>query len=315
MTFDTEKHIANQIITCEQEISKIFSAIDGLSDPVLRKAKTARYAQFVRHNALLQTLVADPTLGTAEQRAHLQQLFNDANALRWQLALSALPAVKRLARRMQFAGIDYDEAYQEGMIGCLNAATRFDPTRGIRFQTHAKWWARAAITREIDRIRGKSGASSLQVINLHKEINFRMRQGEHPSQQALADYFNISIERVGQLLSMCQPLSLDAPLGSSEHGEDANDDKTLGSMMIDRDAADPIDAITYRQICEMLQAKPLSDDVHSIVVQHFALEGSERKLSDIASEIRITPAGVRQRLYRGIAEIKTRLREPTSVSS
>ncbi|MEQ1504620.1 MAG: sigma factor, partial [Myxococcota bacterium] len=69
--------------------------------------------------------------------------WDQAQGLRWTLAVSAADVVPREAHRVAKAsGMDVEDLANEGYIGLLRAATRFDPDRGVRFASYARWWGR-----------------------------------------------------------------------------------------------------------------------------------------------------------------------------
>jgi RNA polymerase sigma factor (sigma-70 family) len=70
--------------------------------------------------------------------------------LRWELAMSGRRIAHGEARKLAGPFMDEEDLVQEGYIGLLRAAKRFDPDRGIRFSTYARWWVRAQMTRAID---------------------------------------------------------------------------------------------------------------------------------------------------------------------
>jgi len=79
-----------------------------------------------------------------------KQAWAHAEALRWRLAMSGRRIAHGEARKLMGPFMSEEDLVQEGYIGLLRAAKRFDPDRGIRFSTYARWWVRAQMTRAID---------------------------------------------------------------------------------------------------------------------------------------------------------------------
>ena len=76
--------------------------------------------------------------------------WDEAESLRWQLAMSAMRIARGEARKLACSLMAEEDLVQEGYIGLLRAARRFDPDRGIRFTTYARWWVRAQMTRALE---------------------------------------------------------------------------------------------------------------------------------------------------------------------
>ena len=85
----------------------------------------------------------------AAQRRELQRQRTEAEAAREALVLHNMPLVLSVAGRFRHSDLDYDDLIQEGVLGLIKAAERYDPKRGTRFGTLAVWWIRQAIGRAI----------------------------------------------------------------------------------------------------------------------------------------------------------------------
>ena len=72
--------------------------------------------------------------------------WGTAEELRWNLAMSGRRIAHGEARKLAGPFMDEEDLIQEGYIGLLRAAKRFDPDRGIRFSTYARWWVHAQMT-------------------------------------------------------------------------------------------------------------------------------------------------------------------------
>ncbi|MEO0603368.1 MAG: sigma-70 family RNA polymerase sigma factor, partial [Myxococcota bacterium] len=144
-----------------------------------------------------------------------KQAWAEAEAVRWELAMSGRRIAHGEARKLAGPFMDEADLVQEGYIGLLRAAKRFDPDRGIRFSTYARWWVRAQMTRAIDHT-GRPvrlpGCAVEQTRNLRKAIKRFEDLGADYTVSDLADEVGIDKKRAEFLLSQGQTVSLDQPV-------------------------------------------------------------------------------------------------------
>ena len=141
--------------------------------------------------------------------------WEEAENLRWNLAMSGRRIAHGEARKLAGPFMDEADLVQEGYIGLLRAAKRFDPERGIRFSTYARWWVRAQMTRAIDHT-GRPvrlpGCAVEQTRNLRKAIKRFEDIGAEFNVGDLAGEVGIDKKRAEFLLSQGQTVSLDQPV-------------------------------------------------------------------------------------------------------
>ncbi|MBM75857.1 MAG: hypothetical protein CMK59_10690, partial [Proteobacteria bacterium] len=110
--------------------------------------------------------------------AQANKAIKNSERLRWNLAMSAKHVARGEARKLVCALMEEEDLIQEGCIGLMRAAKRFDPDRGIRFSTYARWWVRAQMTRAIEttgRMVRLPGGAVEQIRNLRR-VAERMEQ-------------------------------------------------------------------------------------------------------------------------------------------
>lgn len=239
-----------------------------------------------------------------------RQAWAEAEAVRWELAMSGRRIAHGEARKLAGPFMDEADLVQEGYIGLLRAAKRFDPDRGIRFSTYARWWVRAQMTRAIDHT-GRPvrlpGCAVEQTRNLRKAIKRFEDLGADYSVSDLADEVGIDKKRAEFLLSQGQTVSLDQPV------DDGPRARSLEHFLADESAADPDDeAIHAQEIQRMLEAfhNVLSERHRYVLSRRYGLEDNQfRTLSQVGKGMNLSRERVRQ-IER---EALMRLREQANI--
>ena len=175
-----------------------------------RAAGVERLAQAVR--ALQLAAAGDPRL--AGQAAKAMRCWEESEALAWGLAMSARQVVEGEVRKLVTPLVEQEDLCQEGYIGLIRAARRFDPERGIRFTTYARWWVRAQMTRAIEltgRMVRLPGGAIEQLRNLRLASEQRGMYAVKDDISALARHTKVGLRRAELLLSTGTWVSLDQP--------------------------------------------------------------------------------------------------------
>jgi RNA polymerase primary sigma factor len=171
----------------------------------------------------LQDIGRTPLL-TPEQEVELAQRVEqgDSEALQ-RLVRANLRLVVSIAKRYANQGVSLLDLIQEGNLGLLRAATRFDWRLGHRFATYATWWIRQAITRALNE-QSRTIRLPARMSEMVRRINHTIRDltqtlGRTPEMAEVAEALGLRPARVALALQVArQPLSLDVPL--SDESED-----------------------------------------------------------------------------------------------
>jgi len=188
-----------------------------------------------------------------------------------------------------------EDLTQEGYIGLLNAAQRFDPDRDIRFSTYARWWVRAQMTRAIDHT-GRPvrlpGCAVEQTRNLRKAIKRFESLGADYSVSDLANEVGLDVERAEFLLSQGGTVSLDQPVDEGPRS------RTLEQFLEDDSVDVPEDAAIRDQEIRRMQVafeEVLSERHRYVLARRYGLEDSEfRTLSEVGRGMSLSRERVRQ---------------------
>ena len=223
------------------------------------------------------------------------------------LVESNLRLVVQLARRYVNRGLALPDLIEEGNIGLLRAAEKFEPERGTRFATYATWWIRQAVTRAL--------ANQARTIRLpvhvelllgrYKKEHQRLTQtlGRTPSAAELARAMGTSEEQVDELDELrLQPVSLDASAGG--------DSRPLGDTIVDP-SADPAAALT-RLFHERADLAAVLDDLapneRTVLRRRFGLDGEEPEtLEAIGRRLDYSRERIRQIETSGLRKLRALL--------
>lgn len=157
-----------------------------------------------------------------EERAYLLQVVEDGKAAQQELIQANLRLVVKKAYRYLGKGLSLMDLVQEGNVGLIRAAAKFDVTKGFRFSTYATWWLKQSFQRAlIDkghavRIPVHTHEKILRIKRAQKELS--MQRGYDVSLREVAQELSLDVKQVEDLiLKSTDTLSLNAPLGDEDN--------------------------------------------------------------------------------------------------
>lgn len=225
----------------------------------------------------------------------LQRLMLDGEEAKHTLVQSNSRLVISIAKKYTGQGVPFLDLIQEGNLGLMKAAEKFDYRRGNRFSTYATWWIRQSITRALadqgrtirvpvhmnDRIRRVYGVAQ----SLEQELERK------PSPEEIAREMNLSLSQVKQALQASRrPLSLEKPVG--EEG-----DSELGQFVEDERVPDPVEEATRFMLREDLEEvlHSLTPREERILRMRYGLGGTKRHtLKQVGKKFGLTRERIRQ---------------------
>ena len=262
-----------------------------------RRAERTRAGSVDRLETAIETVCTDARHDATIRRAAgaAKMAWNEAEALRWRLAMSGRRIAHGEARKLAGPFMDEQDLVQEGYIGLLRAAKRFDPDRGIRFSTYARWWVRAQMTRAIDHT-GRPvrlpGCAVEQTRNLRKAMKRFEAAGLDYTVSDLASEVGVDKKRAEFLLAQGRTVSLDQPV------DDGPRPRSLEHFLQDESAHHPDDeAIHAQEIARMLEAfdQVLTDRHRYVLTRRYGLEDNQfRTLSEVGKGMNLSRERVRQ---------------------
>ncbi|MEN9306349.1 MAG: hypothetical protein RL173_281 [Fibrobacterota bacterium] len=149
------------------------------------------------YNMYIKDIQRYPLMTRAEERAVLDQLAKGSEAAKHKLVVSNLRFVVNVAFLYRNQGLSLPELINEGNIGLLEAANRFDTTRDLKFISYAVWWIRQSITRAI--------AEKARVVRISAEkelILRRFSKVNHPVGQAIGGTWVTDSVELGRRMEM-----------------------------------------------------------------------------------------------------------------
>jgi RNA polymerase primary sigma factor len=275
--------------------------------PLLKAAQEVELAKAMQIGAEARMILENGSFDSPEMRIALDQQIYAGEAARHHLIQANLRLVVSIAKKYMGRGLSFLDLIQEGNIGLMKAAEKFDYSKGYKFSTYATWWIRQAITRAIS---DQSRTIRLPVhvgetINRLKKTSLRLQQNleRDPTTEEMAEALGLPAEKVRRVIEASKhPISLEAPVGQEG-------DSFLGDFIEDERIITPIDAASQQllkeQISDVLQK--LAPRERRIIQLRFGLEdGRYRTLEEVGHEFGIT----RERIRQIEAKVLRKLRHP-----
>ncbi|MDT8369361.1 MAG: RNA polymerase sigma factor RpoD/SigA [Longimicrobiales bacterium] len=270
--------------------------LTGFDSTIEEKTALDQYLRDVSRHELI-TPEMEKELGARAQ-------LGDEDAVQ-ALARANLRFVISVAKKYQNRGVSLTDLIQEGNVGLVTAARKFDPEQGVKFISYAVWWIRQAILASLAN-HGRAvrvplnRASDLARIFREKE-RLKQELGKEPTSEQLAKATDLTPELVESLQTLnAAEIRLDAPIGDSE-------DSQLVERFITEEAAEPELEVEDRLLSEMITDALTTLEARDAKVLrlYFGLEGErEHTLEEIGNMLGVTRERIRQLRDRALRRLR-----------
>jgi RNA polymerase primary sigma factor len=274
--------------------------------PLLTAEEEVDLAQRIERGRLAREELARGNV-SPRHRQDLQRLIEDGWSAREHLITANSRLVISVAKKYMGRGVPFLDLIQEGNIGLIRAAKKFDYHRGHKFSTYATWWIRQAVTRAI----ADQGRTIRVPVHMGDQINkllrvqhqLTQRLGRDPSVDELANALEVTPQKVENMIQVARrPLSLETPTDDEE-------DSVLGDFIQDEEVPAPDESATYNLLREHLESVLNTlppREVRILQLRYGLLDGQAYTLEEVGRKMGVT----RERVRQIEAQALSRLRHP-----
>lgn len=242
----------------------------------------------------LQEISREPMITVNEEVELAQRIRQGDRAALEKLTRANLRFVVSVAKQYQNQGMSLSDLINEGNIGLLKAAEKFDETRGFKFISYAVWWIRQSILQALAE-QSRNIRLPLNQVGLLNKISkesaqFEQRYERRPTSEELSDILDIPAEKIDEALSHSgSPLSVDAPFEEGESNSlldvlPSSDTPTTDKSLMNESLATEIDRAL----------STLTDREKEILQMLFGIGCQEMTLEEIGDHFGLTRERVRQ---------------------
>lgn len=256
------------------------------------------------------TEIGKVNLITTEEEVELARRIRDGDTRALEkLAMANLRFVVSVAKQYQNNGMSLGDLINEGNVGLIKAASRFDETRGFKFISYAVWWIRQSIMQALAE-QSRIVRLPLNRVSSVAKINRTFAQLEQqyqrePTAEELATVMEVSVEEIsGNMRISSRHVSMDAPLVAGE-------DSSLMDVISDKDSERPDEHLMADSLRReiSLALGTLTQREADVIALYFGLEGRQAlTLEEIGEKFDLTRERVRQIKEKATRRLRSGMR-------
>jgi RNA polymerase primary sigma factor len=229
------------------------------------------------------------------RREELQRLIEDGWQAREHLIVANSRLVISVAKKYMGRGVPFLDLIQEGNIGLMRAAKKFDYHRGYKFSTYATWWIRQAVTRALSdqsrtiRVPVHMGDQISRMLRVQHQL--KQEFSRDPTVEELAVSLEVSPKKVEHMIQVARrPISLQMPIGDEE-------DDMLGDFIEDQETPPPDETASQNLLREQLEG--VLDmlpprEARILQLRYGLVDGQVLTLNEVGRKMGVTRERVRQ---------------------
>ena len=263
---------------------------------LLREEDNSKSVQTDALSSWLRQVAHHSLLTREEEIALAKRIENGDESARDELVQANMRLVVSVAAKYQGRNVPLEDLIQEGNIGVMRAANKFDYRKGFKFSTYAIWWIKQAIRRALDNCSRSIRLPSYIVAKVNKFDSTYARLCQElqrePKIEELADALELTADQVKEILSLnTDAISMEMPLSDEKTAA------TLGDFVEDISAnpeTGPIADMIEQDLVAQLLSK-LSLREQQVLTMRYGLEGgNEKTLREIGDKLNVTRERIRQ---------------------
>lgn len=256
----------------------------------------------------LQQIGKIPLL-TAEQELEVAKNIKEKNdeAAKETLVNANLRLVVSIAKKYIGRGLSFLDLIQEGNMGLMKAAEKFDYAKGYKFSTYATWWIQQSITRAIaDKSRIiRLPVHMIETLSKIKKVTVDLttESGKVPSKEEIAYRVGIPVSKLTSLIKAAQStISIETPATAKDESS------KLGDFIVDESTVSPDSRVSQENLFEDIQKmlNQLSPKERDVLIMRYGLndDGNRKTLEEIGSRYGVSRERIRQIENRAISKLK-----------